>query len=72
MTFTYLRQIKRFSLAILMAMAFTVAACSGDSECDSCSSDSDCDSGQFCASTTMGERCLKNGETSCGVDITQL
>ena len=58
--------------AVLLGLVLATAACSGDSECDECSNDGDCDSGQFCATTNLGERCLKNGETSCDVDITQL
>jgi hypothetical protein len=63
-------RVRLFVLSV--AASALTAGCSGDSECDSCGSDSDCDSGQYCAGTTLGDRCLKDGETSCNVDITQL
>ncbi|MCK6554928.1 hypothetical protein L6Q96_10165 [Candidatus Binatia bacterium] len=59
--------------ALLLGLTLTAAACGGgDSECDECSSDKDCDSGQYCASTTLGDRCLKNNKSSCEVGLGQL
>jgi hypothetical protein len=72
MNFTYVRQLKRASAVLLFALALTVAGCSGDSECDSCNNNSDCDSGQTCTTTNLGDRCIKAGDNSCNVDITQL
>jgi len=66
------RNVRRVGMVLVTAGLLAVAGCGSDSECDKCSSDKDCDSGQSCKSTTLGDRCLKSGSDSCGVNITQL
>jgi hypothetical protein len=67
------KKARGFGLVLVVGGLLAVAGCGGGgSECDKCSSDKDCDSGQSCKSTTLGDRCLKNGSDSCGVNITQL